>query len=124
VATADRGGYTAAVTRRPGVAEFLSLWVRRVLAFSALFSLVLLLLYALGNSQSFLDRTQILLLDMVSVTLWAACLSAAAVLVLLVVTGVQRRRFAWLRFLVTIAILGACAVLVAVLQFITAWIRG
>jgi hypothetical protein len=124
VASADRGGYTVPVERRLGVADFLSLWLRRALAFSALFSLVLLLLYGLGNSQSFLDRTQLLLIDMVSVSLWAACLFAGAVLVLLVITGIQSRRFAWLRFLATLAALAICGLLVGVLQFLTAWIRG
>jgi len=110
--------------RRLGIAEFLNLWFRRALAFSLLYSLVLLLLYALGNYQGFLDTSQLLLLHMVSVSLWAACLAGAFVLVLLVITGILNRRFAWLRFIGTLFALTASAVLVAFLQFLTAWIKG
>ena len=110
--------------RRAGVREFLASSLQKALAFSLLLSLSLLLLYALGNYQDFLDSSQLLLLDIVSVSLWASCLSAACVLPLLVVNGIRRRRFGWLRFLATLLALALSSALVAGLGFLTAWIQG
>jgi hypothetical protein len=110
--------------RRAGVTEFLASSLQKVLAFSLLFSLSLVLLYALGNYQGFLDSSQLLLLDMVSVSLWASCLCAAAVLLLLVVNGIRQRRFGWLRFLATLLALAFSSALVAGLGFLTAWIQA
>jgi len=110
--------------RRAGVLDFVATALQKGLAFSLSSSFALLLLYALGNYQGFLDESQLMILDLVSVSLWAACLCGAGVLVLLVVNGIRRRRFALVRFLLTVVAVGAAATLVAVLEFLVAWIGG
>ena len=109
--------------RQRGTARFLRRTFQKALAFSLLFSLALILLYALGNYQGFLDATQFLLLEMTGVTLWAACLSSVGALVMLVVTGVSTRRFAWFQFVAALLAFGLSGALVAMLQFLTAWLH-
>lgn len=110
--------------RSASLTEFLASFLQKALAFSLLFSLSLILLYALGNFQGFLDASQLLLLDLVSVSLWASCLCAASVLPLLVVNGLRGQRFAWLRFVATLLALALSSALVAGLGFLTAWMQG
>jgi hypothetical protein len=112
------------MARRVDVLSSLAAALQKALAFSLLLSLCLLLLYALGNYQGFLDSTQFLLLDIVGLSLWAACLSSAAVLVLLVANGARRRGFGWLRFFATVVALGLSAALAVSLEFLAAWIGG
>ena len=104
-----------------GVSAFLCTWFQRVLTVSFLVSLALLLLYGLGNAQGFLDATQYLLLDAASITLWVSFLSGALVVVLLSVNAFVERRFPVLRFLGTLLAAALSGVLVAALEFLTAW---
>lgn len=112
------------MARRVDVLTFLADALQKVLAFSLLYSLCLVLLYALGNYQGFLDSSQLLLLDLVSLSLWAACSTSAGVLLLLLVNAARGRGFGWLRFLTTLFALGLSVALVALLEFLAAWIRG
>lgn len=105
-----------------GLARFLCRAFQKVLAFSLLVSVVLLLLYGLGNFQGFLDATQYLLLDLANLGLWIAFASSLVVLALLVVNGILERRFALVRFLGTLLAAGISGALVGLLEFLAAWV--
>ncbi len=91
-----------------------------------LFSLAALLFffYALGNTQDFLDSTQLFLLSALRLTLWLEIAGGAWYAVSLVYRTVVERRLPVVRSVLLVLALAICAALLVVLQFVRQWLQS
>jgi len=95
--------------------------VARTVVFFFIFSLLLFLLYLLGNFQEFLDSTQIFLIQMLKVSLLAEVF--VGLLYLLMVFWLRRqRRFLGKVILCSLSVLASFVLLLA-FSFLTAWFQ-
>jgi hypothetical protein len=96
----------------------------RAVAFFFLCSLLLFFLYLLGNSQDFLDDTQLLLLGALRVTLILELVSGVYLALLLVVRTVRERRVFLLRSVLLALSMAVSIVLLLGIRFLQSWLRG
>ena len=95
--------------------------VSRTVVFFFIFSLLLFLLYLLGNFQEFLDSTQIFLIQLLKVSLLAEVF--VGLLYLLMVFLLRRqRRFLGKVILCCLAVVASFVLLLA-FSFLTAWFQ-
>lgn len=95
--------------------------VSRTVVFFFIFSLLLFLLYLLGNFQEFLDSTQIFLIQLLKVSLLAEVF--VGLLYLLMVFLLRRqRRFLGKVILCSLAVVASFVLLLA-FSFLTAWFQ-
>lgn len=95
--------------------------VARTVVFFFIFSLLLFLLYILGNFQEFLDSTQIFLIQLLKVSLLAEVFTG--LLYLLIIFLLRRqRRFLGKVILCSLSIVASFVLLMA-FSFLTAWIQ-
>ncbi len=102
----------------------LSSLASRAVAFFFLCSLLLLFLYLLGNSQDFLDNTQLFLLGSLRVTLILELVCGMYLAVLLVVRTVRERKVFVLRSVLLVLSMVVCVALLLSIRFLQSWLRG
>jgi hypothetical protein len=95
--------------------------VARTVVFFFIFSLILFLLYLLGNFQDFLDATQIFLIQLLKVSLLAEVFAGLLYLVMVFVLR-RQRRFLGKVILCALSMLTSFVGLLA-FSFLTAWFQ-
>ncbi len=96
----------------------------KLLGFFFVLSLLLLLLYALGSYQEFLDSSQLWLLRVIRISLGGVVFTGLYGAVLMIIGAATRRRFPGLRFVLTLLAVVMCAALLLVLTFLSSWFQG
>jgi hypothetical protein len=95
--------------------------VARTVVFFFIFSLLLFLLYLLGNFQDFLDSTQIFLIQLLKVSLLAEVFVGLLYLVMVFLLR-RQRRFLGKVILCSLSVVASFALLLA-FSFLTAWFQ-
>lgn len=95
--------------------------VARGVVFFFIFSLLLFLLYLLGNFQEFLDTTQIFLIKLLKTSLLTEVFLGALYIVLVFIVGQQRRRYLKL-ILCSLSVVLSYLLLLA-FSFLSAWFQ-
>jgi hypothetical protein len=95
--------------------------VARVVVFFFIFSLLLFLLYLLGNFQEFLDSTQIFLIQLLKVSLLTEVFFGLLYLLLVFLLR-RQRRFLGKLILCSLSIVGSFVLLMA-FSFLSAWFQ-
>ncbi len=96
----------------------------RAVVFLFSVSALLFFFYVLGNSQQFLDSTQLFLLALLRVTLWLEIALGVWFAGFLVYRNLSERRPFVLRWLLLIISLAVCSALLATLQFVRQWLQS
>jgi hypothetical protein len=115
--------YNGAVESYPFV-QRLSSFAGRAVVFFFLCSLILLSLYLLGNSQDFMDETQLLLLGALRTCLVLEVLCGIYLAVFLIIRAVRERRAFVLRFILLVLSVAVCSALLVAIRFLQSWLRG
>jgi len=89
--------------------------------FFFIFSLLLFLLYLLGNFQEFLDSTQIFLIQLLKISLLAEVFAGLLYLVMVFMLR-RQRRFLGKVILCSLSVLASFVLLLA-FSFLTAWLQ-
>jgi hypothetical protein len=100
-----------------------SSYTGRAVVFFFLVSAIAVFLYVLGNSQDFLDSTQLLLLAVLRVCLSLELVSGAWLAGFLALRAAQRRPFA-VRGILLLLSMAACAALLVSLRFVQQWLQS
>jgi hypothetical protein len=95
--------------------------VARTVVFFFIFSLLLFLLYLLGNFQEFLDSTQIFLIQLLKISLLAEVFAGLLYLVMVFMLR-RQRRFLGKVILCSLSVLASFVLLLA-FSFLTAWLQ-
>ena len=95
--------------------------VARTVVFFFIFSLLLFLLYLLGNFQEFLDSTQIFLIQLLKISLLAEVFAGLLYLVMVFMLR-RQRRFLGKVILCSLSVLASFMLLLA-FSFLTAWLQ-
>ena len=101
-----------------------SSFVGRAVVFLFCVSAMLFFFYAVGNTQEFLDSTQLLLLGLLRVTLWLEIAAGLWYAGFLVYRNVKERRPLVVRWLLLLASLVVSCAFLATLQFVRQWLQS
>jgi hypothetical protein len=96
----------------------------RAVVFLFTVAVLLFFFYALGNTQEFLDSTQLFLLSALRLTLWLEIAGGVWYAASLVYRTVAERRLPVVRIVLLLLSLAVCAALLVVLQFVRQWLQS
>ncbi len=102
----------------------LSSYVGRIVVFLFALSVFLSFFYVLGNSQDFLDSTQLFLLGLLRVSLWLELAAGLWYALFLAYRGASEHRPLVLRWILLVLSLVVCAAVLVVLQFVRQWLQS
>ncbi len=102
----------------------LSSFAGRAVVFFFLVSLLLFYFYLLGNSQDFLDTTQLFLLGALRITLILELICSVYLSALLMVRTFNEHRVFLVRFILLVLGMAVSGVLLVSIRFLQSWLRG